>query len=77
MYNTVVDGVPSEADVMAAIDDLEDLYAKCGANGQLKDSTFDFMKKELTVKDAADISSKVKTQPYKPPPVAVNVSCWP
>jgi len=63
IYNTVADGIPSEADVMAAIDDLEDLYAKCSAEGTLADSTFDFMKKELTVKDAIDISTKISTQP--------------
>jgi len=72
MYNTVVDGVPMEADVMAAIDDLEDLYAKCGATGQLASSTFDFMKEELTVKDTVDIKSKVTTQPYQPPAVPVT-----
>merc|ERR1719352_1463141 len=68
IYNTVADGVPSEADVIAAIDDLEDLYAKCGAQGHLADNTFDFMKKELTVRDAIDINTKVTMQPYKPPP---------
>lgn len=62
IYNTVADGIPSEADVIAAIDDLEDLYAKCSAEGTLADSTFDFMKKELTVKDAIDISTKFSTQ---------------
>jgi len=72
IYNTVADGVPTEEDVAAAIDDLEDLYAKCGANGQLADSTFDFMKKELTVNNAMDIETKIAIQPYKPPsqPVA-------
>jgi len=72
MYNTVVDGVPTEADIMAAIDDLEDLYANCGTTGQLADSTFDFMKEELTVKDAIGITSKVTTQPYQPPAVPVK-----
>jgi huntingtin len=63
IYNTVADGVPSEDDVIAAIDDLEDLYEKCSASGKLADTTFDFMKNELTVKDAIDIVTKVSTQP--------------
>merc|ERR1711879_354467 len=45
IYNTITDGVPSEDDVAAAIDDLEALYAACGAEGRLSDSHFDFMKK--------------------------------
>eukprot|EP00931_Biecheleriopsis_adriatica_P106528 TRINITY_DN80966_c0_g1_i1.p1 TRINITY_DN80966_c0_g1~~TRINITY_DN80966_c0_g1_i1.p1 ORF type:complete len:472 (+),score=94.36 TRINITY_DN80966_c0_g1_i1:76-1416(+) len=72
IYNTVADGVPTEEDVCAAIDDLEGLYMKCSTHGQLADSTFDFMKQELTVKDCVDIKTKVSNQPYKPPsqPVA-------
>merc|ERR1719453_2781034 len=72
LYNTVAGGVPTEEDVQAAVDDLEQLYASCAADGRLGDSTFDFMKEELTVKDAVDITTKVKTQPYAPPPVAVT-----
>lgn len=72
IYNTVADGVPTEEDVVAAIDDLEDLYAKCGANGQLAESTFDFMKKELTVNNVMDIFNKIENQPYKPPAVPVK-----
>mmetsp|Transcript_4251 Transcript_4251/g.6929 ORF Transcript_4251/g.6929 Transcript_4251/m.6929 type:complete len:440 (-) Transcript_4251:254-1573(-) len=65
IYNTVADGVPSEKDVVAAIDDLEELYAKCSATGKLADKTFDFMKNELTVKDVIDIATKAVTQPPK------------
>ena len=72
LYNTVAGGVPTEEDVQAAVDDLEQLYASCAADGRLGDSAFDFMKEELTVKDAVDITTKVKTQPYAPPPVAVT-----
>merc|ERR1712048_1103991 len=71
IYNTVADGVPTAEDVASAIDDLEDLYARCGANGQLADSTFDFMKQELTNDDIIDITTKVVTQPYKPPSAPV------
>jgi hypothetical protein len=67
IYNAVSGGVPSEADVIAAIDDLEQLYAACSTNGHLADQQFDFMKKELTVKDANDIADKISAQPYKPP----------
>jgi len=72
IYNTVADGVPTEEDVVAAIDDLEDLYAKCGANGQLAESTFDFMKKKLTVNNVIGIFTKTQNQPYKPQAVPVK-----
>merc|ERR1719230_1007054 len=72
IYNTIADGVPSAEDVAAAIDDLEALYAATGAEGKLADQTFDFMKKELTVKDVQDIKTKVTTQPYTPPSTAVE-----
>merc|ERR550537_1369064 len=71
IYNAVAGGVPSEADVIAAIDDLEQLYAACATQGKLAGQEFDFMKKELTVKDALDIADKVTTQPYKPPTQSV------
>mmetsp|Transcript_124915 Transcript_124915/g.233571 ORF Transcript_124915/g.233571 Transcript_124915/m.233571 type:complete len:455 (-) Transcript_124915:22-1386(-) len=68
MYNTVADGVPTEEDVIAAIDDLEALYEACGAQGQLADSTFDFMKKPLTEQDVTDIQTKLTTQPPQQAP---------
>lgn len=71
MYNTVTDGVPSEEDVVAAVDDLDALYEACSAQGDLKDGPFDFMKKELTVKDTVGIHQKSLMQPYVPPPAAV------
>merc|ERR1712038_277439 len=63
IYNTIAGGVPSEADVMAAIDDMEDLYAACRECGNLADREFDFMKSELTVKDVMDIKKKMIVQP--------------
>ena len=36
----------TEEDVHAAVDDLEQLYASCAADGCLGDPTFDFMKEE-------------------------------
>jgi len=68
IYNTVADGVPTEEDVVAAIDDLEDLYAKCGANGRLSASTFDFMKKKLTINNVMDIFTKTQNQPFPAAP---------
>merc|ERR1711998_501891 len=62
-YFTIAGGVPSEADVVAAIDDMEKLYHSCTEKGNLADDTFDFMKDELTVKDVVDIQTKIKTQP--------------
>ena len=37
LYNTVVGGAPSAADVRAAVDDLERLYASCAWSGRLAD----------------------------------------
>lgn len=59
IYNTIEGGVPSEADVIAAIDDMEQLYTACGQgkSGRLADAGFDFMKKELTTKDLLDAAT--------------------
>jgi len=64
LYNTITGSVPTEEDVVAAIDDLEDLYASCGQHGRLDDTAFDFMKKELTTQDMTAIALKLFTQPY-------------
>lgn len=45
VYNTVYGGVPSTADVMAAIDDMEQLYKHTNA-ASLASSEFSFMKKK-------------------------------
>merc|ERR1719261_767504 len=73
IYNTVAGGVPSEADVEAAIEDMEELYRACQWQGKLADDGADFMKKELTVTDAAGIAHKVVEQPYKPPAGAAGL----
>ena len=58
IYNTIVGGVPSEEDVVAAVEDMERLYESCGQTkvGRLADAEFNFMKKDLTVtsKDGVD-----------------------
>jgi len=66
IYFTVSGGVPKESDVVAAIDDMEMLYASCNDYGNLADKEFDFMKSELTVKDVVDIKGKLKEQPPNP-----------
>jgi len=66
LYNTVVGGVPSQRDVVAAIDDLEALYAACGTAGCLVEDKFDFAKNELKVEDMVGIATKVVVQPYAP-----------
>jgi len=75
IYNTVMGGVPTVDDVAAAIDDLEALYEACGVTGKLADQQFDFMKKELTVKDAHDIATKLTYQP--PSTVVTNHDVFP
>lgn len=62
LYNTVIGGVPNEVDVLAAVDDMEKLYAACTESGRLADAAFDFMKSELTVKNMMDIEQKVTSQ---------------
>lgn len=68
LYNTVIGGVPNKVDVLAAIEDMEKLYAACTESGRLADASFDFMKTELTVGNVVDIQKKISTQP----PVAEN-----
>merc|ERR1711976_566798 len=63
IYFTVVGGVPSKDDVIAAIDDMEMLYNSCKSRGNLADEKFDFMKKELTVEDTEKIKKKMVSQP--------------
>jgi len=72
LYHTIANGVPSEADIFAAIDDLENLYAGCAATGTLPDTTFDFMKEPLTGNDMKRICDKIVTQPYVPLPASVT-----
>ena len=68
IYFTIAGGVPSESDVVAAIDDMEALYDSCtGGSGRLAAPEFDFMKSEITVKNVQDISAKLTTQPPPPP----------
>merc|ERR1712228_882573 len=63
IYFTVSGGVPKEEDVVAAIDDMEMLYASCNDHGRLANAEFDFMKSELTVKDMIDTKQKITQQP--------------
>lgn len=69
IYNTVAGGVPTQEDVIAAVDDLESLYAACNP-GRLGSAKFDFMKTELTVADTQTIAAKLATQP--PPGPAIQ-----
>merc|ERR1719231_1801224 len=78
IYNTVAGGVPSSEDVQAAVDDMEELYRACGWTGKLASEGAGFMKTELTVNDAADIVTKVTTQPYQPESAApLNANAFP
>ena len=64
LYNTVAGGVPTEEDVVAAIDDMEKLYDACSAKGRLADPEFKFMKTDgLSAQAAAQIFEKITTQP--------------
>lgn len=65
MYYTVVGGVPTEADVKAAVADLDTLYKSCPSDKRLVDCTE--VTAELTVKNLLDIHKKVQLQPYSPP----------
>merc|ERR1712038_265572 len=66
LYYTCAGGVPTEQDVKAAIDDLEELYKSVETNGYLAEDKFNFMKSELTVKNMADIETKLASQPPIP-----------
>merc|ERR1719421_1460114 len=58
IYNTVAGGVPGVEDVLAAIEDMDALYAACGWTGALASDGAAFMKSELTVNNVLDIASK-------------------
>jgi hypothetical protein len=75
-YYVCAGGVPSEADVAKAINDLENMY-RALENGNLADANFDFMKSELTVKDAGGIQNKLATQPPPKPSGVVGYDCFP
>jgi len=76
LYYTCAGGVPTEQDVKAAIDDLEELYHSVKTNGLLSEGKFNFMKSELTVKDVIDIETKLVTQPPKSP-APINFDVFP
>jgi len=48
LYNTVTGGVPTEFDIISAIDDMENLYASCLTAGHRADTKFDFANSQLT-----------------------------
>eukprot|EP00928_Gymnodinium_smaydae_P066715 TRINITY_DN4967_c1_g3_i1.p1 TRINITY_DN4967_c1_g3~~TRINITY_DN4967_c1_g3_i1.p1 ORF type:complete len:446 (+),score=62.40 TRINITY_DN4967_c1_g3_i1:64-1401(+) len=73
IYNTVADGVPSEEDVLRAIDDMEALYASTAKTGRLADAAFDFMKEPLKKQDMTEITTKLKFQPPSQPVTGFDV----
>lgn len=72
IYNAVAGGVPSQEDVMAAIDDLESLYESCRVHGHLGDKTFDCFTAPLKAQDLNEIAAKKTFQPYQPTSQAVQ-----
>jgi len=47
IYHTINYGVPTEADVVAAIDEMESFYKSCSVSGRLADKKLDFAKSPL------------------------------
>ena len=65
-YKTIPDGVPSESDIVAAIDEMESLYDACNESGRLADSVYDFTEEvDRTVKNVIDIRKKIVEQPVE------------
>lgn len=56
----MIGGVPNEVDVLAAVADMEKLYAACSETGRLADAVF--MKSELTDSDMVQTGKKISTQ---------------
>eukprot|EP00928_Gymnodinium_smaydae_P066714 TRINITY_DN4967_c1_g2_i1.p1 TRINITY_DN4967_c1_g2~~TRINITY_DN4967_c1_g2_i1.p1 ORF type:complete len:462 (+),score=61.23 TRINITY_DN4967_c1_g2_i1:72-1457(+) len=73
IYNTVADGVPSEEDVLRAIDDMEALYASTAKSGRLADAAFDFMKEPLKAQAVEEITTKLNFQPPSVPVTSFDV----
>lgn len=68
----MIGGVPNAVDVLAAVADMEKLYAECSETGRLADAAF--MKSELTVSDMVQIEKDISTQApvaAYPPVIAV------
>ena len=61
LYYVCEGGVPTDAAVAAAIDDLDALYKGCEAHGQLSETQFDFMKEKLSVDNMLDVGMKCGT----------------
>lgn len=61
LYNAVAGGVPTESDVVAAIDDLEALYNSCRWTGKLSEPSAQFMHNPIS-------------SSFNPPPQAFNSS---
>ena len=59
-YNVVAGGLPTAADVLAAIADMEAMYAMCEWDGRLANEGAAFMKTALTRHDTACISAKLQ-----------------
>mmetsp|Transcript_18051 Transcript_18051/g.20814 ORF Transcript_18051/g.20814 Transcript_18051/m.20814 type:complete len:313 (+) Transcript_18051:718-1656(+) len=60
LYNVVVGGIPTEADVLAAIDDLEQLYAACTSIPRQKTNQFnDGNQQKFTWPPPATVTSSV------------------
>jgi hypothetical protein len=75
LYYTVANGVPSEQDVLAAVNDLDNLYKSCRTTKELSQATE--ITKELTVKDMMDIKTKVVTQPHENKFIAPKTNGFP
>jgi len=81
-YNTISGGTPTPEDVLAAVQDMEELYAACtaqagGATGQLADDNeaLDFFKKPLEPEDVKVIAEKLAHDP--PLPAVHNFDTFP
>jgi GTP-binding nuclear protein Ran len=77
MYHTCSGGVPTEADVRAAVDDLEALYRATTVNGYLAEGAFGFMKSDLAVGNMVDIKTKLALQPPPKPGAPFNFDIFP
>jgi hypothetical protein len=81
LYNVVAGGVPSEADVAAAIDDLERLYAACAADRRAAIAFANAPVASPWAPATADPALAVTPNPFLPPlprPAAVlGGSCFP
>ena len=73
LFNTITSGVPSESEILAAIDEMEAMYSTCNTSGNRHESKFDWYNTESTSQQREvmqhDIFPSNTLNPTSPPTI--------